>query len=89
VTHQQHLHVERESERIRLETERERARNTVRCTPAGFVVATDGALRVVAVQLDVHQLLALRQAVNEAIAAARRDDDTAPITLRGSVLLTD
>ena len=89
MTHQQRQHVVRESERVRLESARQSAKNTLRVSPGGFGVAVDGADRTVVVQLDVHALIRLSREVNEAIAQARRDNDEAPETLRGSVLLTD
>ena len=82
MTHQQHQHVIRESERARLESTRDAAKNTLRVTPAGIAVAVDRAGRTVSVQLDCHALLELSRAVNEAIALARRDDDVAPDTVR-------
>lgn len=84
MTNQQAIHVLRESERVRLESARQAAKNTLRVTPGGFATAVDGADRTVIVQLDIHALLRLSREVSEAIAQAQRDDEVAPETLRAS-----
>lgn len=88
MTHQQSLHVLRESERVRLESARQAAKNTLRVSPGGFATAVDGADRTVIIQLDIHALLRLSREVAEAIAQARHDD-VAPETLRGAALTID
>ena len=81
MTNQAKIHELRESEKTRLESARESAKNTLRVTAGGFAAATDRAGRAVVVQLSLEALLRLRDEVAIAISHAAHDDSQ-PETLR-------